>query len=124
MACGGLWLMDDFDAQMMGGPFIGHGMTSFDKEKGKYVGVWFDSWITTPMAMEGTYDKTGKVLTMTATAPGPDGKPVVHTMVTTDKDANTRVFEMSVPGADGKAMKVLTITYTRSVAKAPEKAAK
>lgn len=124
MACGGLWLMDDFEGQLMGGPFSGHGMTSYDKQKGKYVGVWVDSWVTTPMMIEGGYDKTGKVLTMTGMAPGPDGKPVMHKLVTTDKDANTRVFEMYVPGPDGKDLKVLTITYTRMVAKAPEKAAK
>jgi hypothetical protein len=45
----------------------------------------------------------------------------MHRMVTTEKDANTRVFEMFVPGPDGKEMKVMTITYTRRAQKGAAK---
>lgn len=114
---GGFWLIDDFQAEIMGGPFHGHGSTGFDQGKGKYVGTWIDSWSSSIMVLEGGYDAAGKVLTMTGMAPGMDGKPVQHTLVTTDKDANTRLFEMFLPGPDGKAMKVMTITYTRKAAK-------
>lgn len=118
---GGLWVIDEFEATIMGGPFAGHGVTGYDPAKGKYVGTWIDSWSTSVMALEGSYDKAGKVLTMTGTAPGPDGAPVLHKMVTTDKDANTRVFEMFLPGPDGNEMKVMTITYTRVPAKGSAK---
>jgi hypothetical protein len=111
---GGFWIVDDFQAEMMGAPFTGHGTTGYDQTKGKYVGTWIDSWSSSVMVLEGTYDAAKKALTLSGMAPGMDGKPVLHTMVTTDKDANTRVFEMFLPGPDGKAMKVMTITYTRA----------
>jgi hypothetical protein len=118
---GGLWVVDKFEATMMGGPFSGLGTTGYDPTTKKYVGTWHDSWSTTVMHTEGTYDTAGKVLTMTGMGQGPDGKPVQHLLVTTDKDANTRVFEMYGPGPDGKEMKYLTITYTRQAAKGADK---
>lgn len=110
---GGLWVLDEFKGDFGGMPFHGHGATGFDPAKGKYVGTWIDSMSTSVMVLEGSYDKSGKALTMTGMGPGMDGKPVLHKMVTTDKDANTRVFEMFVPGEGGKDMKIMTITYTR-----------
>jgi len=41
------------------------------------------------------------------------GTKVKHRMLTIHKDQNTVVFEMHVTGADGKEMKMMTITYTR-----------
>jgi hypothetical protein len=114
---GGLWVIDEFEADMMGAPFAGHGTTGFDPATGKHVGTWIDSWSPTVMHLEGSVDKTGKVLTMTGMGPGPDGKPVLHTMVTTAKDDGSRVFEMSTPGPDGKPTVVMTIVYTRQPAK-------
>ncbi len=114
---GGLWVIDEFEAEMMGAPFAGHGTTGFDPATGKHVGTWIDSWNTTVMQLEGSVDATGKVLTMSGLAPGHDGTPVRHTMVTTIKDDGSRVFELSVPGAEGKPMVVMTIVYTRQPAK-------
>jgi hypothetical protein len=116
-ACGGLWLIDDFEADFGGVKYHGHGATGYDPAKGKYVATWVDSMSTTLLVMEGNFDATGKVLTMTGTAPGMDGKPVLHRFVTNFQSADTTVFEMFVPMPDGKETKVLTITYTR----APEK---
>lgn len=110
----GLWLIEDFTGEMGGAPFHGHGVLGYDTTKKKYVMTWVDSWTSSLMSLEGTYDEKAKAMTLSGMAPGPDGKPVMHKMVTTDKDANTRVFEMYVPGPDGKEMKVLTITYTRA----------
>jgi hypothetical protein len=120
-AIGGLWVIDDFKGSMGGADFHGHGATGYDPAKGKYVGTWIDSLSTSVMFMEGTYDAAKKTLTMSGMGPGMDGKPVMHRMVSTDKDANTRVFEMFAPGPDGKEMKIMTITYTR---RAPKGAAK
>ena len=113
---GGLWLLEHFQADFGGTPFEGHGHNGYDPAKGKYVATWIDAWSTSPMILEGGYDKDGKVLTMTGTAPGMDGKPVLTRYVTTHQDANTDVFEMYMPGPYGKEMKVLTITYTRAAA--------
>ena len=112
---GPFWVMDRFQAQMMGQNFMGHGTTGYDPLKKKYVGTWCDSMTPSLMVIEGNFDKTGKILTMTGKGPGMDGKPVTHRLVTTFKDKNTQVFEMFVPGSDGKEMKMMTITYTRRV---------
>jgi hypothetical protein len=113
VACGGLWLVEDFQAEMMGAPFTGHGVSGFDPAKGKYTTTWVDSMVTAPITFEGTFDAAGKVLTMTGMVPGMDGKPQQHRHVITWKDANQYTFEMFVAGPDGKEMCVLKITYTR-----------
>lgn len=113
MGLGGLWLMSSFEAEFGGQKFQGHGLDTYDPGKKKYIGVWTDSMSTLPMVSEGTFDKDGKVLTMTADYPGPDGKPVKHTMKSEMKDKDTIVFTMSMPGPDGKDFTVMTITYKR-----------
>ena len=121
LACGGLWLVDDFTMpEFMGAPFAGHGITGYDTAKGKYVGTWVDSMTTSVMSTEGNYDKAGKVLTMTGMGTGQDGKPAKHRLVTTWKNADTFVFEMFVTGSDGKEGSMMTITYTRRMAKAED----
>ena len=112
---GAFWLVDNFQAQMMGQQFRGHGTTGYDPAKKKYVGSWVDSMTPSMMVTEGSFDKTGKILTMSGMGPGHDGTPVVHRTVTTIKDKNTHVFEMFIPTPDGTEMKVMTIVYKRRV---------
>ena len=72
-------------------PFVGHGTTGFDPATGKYVGTWIDSWSPTVMHLEGSCDASGKVLTMTGMAPGPDCKPMlVMTIVQTRQPAKSK----------------------------------
>jgi hypothetical protein len=124
IACGGLWLIDDFKAEFGGAPFEGHGVLGFDPQKGKYVQTWVDSMAASPMHMEGTFDAAGKALTMGGMGIGEDGKPQPMRHVTTWQDADTYVFEMFVPGPGGKEIRVLKITYTRRGAKTGGKPAK
>jgi hypothetical protein len=122
MGPGGFWLLDDFKADMGGMAFVGHGAFGYDPAKKKYVQSWVDSTSPMLMTMEGTYDKDGKVLTMSGMGPGmEDGKPVMMRMVSTMVDANTETFEMYMPGPDGKEMRILKITYTRRAAAKPAK---
>ncbi len=39
----GLCLVTDFKADMMGMPFEGHGITTWESAKKKYIGSWADS---------------------------------------------------------------------------------
>ena len=121
LACGGLWLIDEFSVpDFLGmGPFEGHGVTGYDPKKGKYIGTWVDTMLTTFMQLEGSFDKTGKVLTMEGMGPGPDGNALKHKLVTTWHSADKYVFEMFVVG-NGNEQKTLTITYTRRAAKASD----
>jgi len=110
---GGLWLTSQFEGEFGGEKFTGKGFDSYDPIKKKYVGVWVDSMSTSPMVSEGTYDKDGKVLTMTGEGPGMDGKPMKYKMTTEHKDKNTMVFTMFGPGPDGKEGPMFSISYKR-----------
>jgi hypothetical protein len=113
MEMGGLWLVSTFKGSFGGMPFEGKGLDSYDAAKKKYVSVWVDSMMTTPMISEGTFDKEGKVLTMMGEGPGMDGKPTKLKMVSEFKDKDTMVFTMSAPAKDGKDEVVMTINYKR-----------
>jgi len=113
MECGGLWLASDFKGEHMGKPFFGKGLDSYDATKKKYNGVWVDSWMTTPLVYEGTYDEQQKTLTCVGECPGPDGKPMKMKMVTKTIDDDHETFQMYMIGPDGKEMKAASIEYTR-----------
>ena len=113
MECGGLWLTSDFKGEHMGKPFHGKGLDSYDPTKKKVVGVWVDSWLTTPLVFEGTYDEKTKTATCTGECGGPDGKPMKMKMVTKTVDDDHETFEMFMIGPDGKEQKGATIEYTR-----------
>jgi hypothetical protein len=113
MDLGGFWLFGDFKGDFGGAAFAGRSIDGYDIAKKKYVSVWVDSMSTTPMFMEGTLDKDGKVMTMEGMGQGFDGKPTKIKSVTEFKDADTIVFTMSAPGPDGKDATMMTITYKR-----------
>lgn len=113
MECGGLWLASDFKSTHMGQPFHGKGLDSYDAAKKKYVGVWVDSFLTTPLIVEGTYDDKTKTSTSTGEASGPDGKPMKMKMITRHTDDDHETFEMYMVGPDGKETKGAVIEYTR-----------
>ena len=113
MMPGGLWTMTDFKSTIMNAPFQGHGQNGFDQNKKKYVSSWVDSMSTAITLGEYTYD--AKTKTMKGWMEGPDmtGKMMKMTQSTEWKDADTRVFTMSMPGPDGKDVPTMRITYKR-----------
>jgi hypothetical protein len=113
MEVGGLWLTSDFKGEFGGAEFTGKGLDSYDAKKKKYVGVWVDSMITSPLVMEGDLDEKTHTLTMHTEGPGPDGKLQKMKMVTTMPDKDHIHFEMFMPGADGKEVSGFKINYTR-----------
>ena len=111
MELGGLWLHGSMNCDFGGGmSFQGKGMDTYDAKKQKYVSLWFDSMSTTPMTLEGSYDKDKKTLTMIGDGPGLDGKPAKWKSVSTYPDADTVNFSMFV--GDGKDP-MFTIVYKR-----------
>jgi len=110
---GGLWSVGTYRGEMMGGPFEGREFLGYDPASETFRSVWIDSWITAPLLLEGTYDAAAKELTMKGEMPGPDGKPVESTQVTTYPDPDTMVFSMSAPGPDGQMAEMMKITYKR-----------
>jgi hypothetical protein len=111
MELGGLWLVSSFECDLFGTKFTGKGLDSYDANKKKYVSVWFDSMSTTPMIMEGTYDKEKKSFTLVGDGVGMDGKPVKNKSVSTMKDDDTIEFSMWMGDAKDP---MFTITYKRN----------
>jgi hypothetical protein len=112
MGPGDFWILDDFQGEMNGVPFIGHGALGYDPQKKAYV----QSWVSmTPMLMvfTGTFDEAGKVLTMTGEGPGIDGTPITMKNVTTWTSGDSMRLEVFVMMPDGVETKTMTITYTR-----------
>ena len=113
MTGGGLWLVTDFNADMGGQPFEGHGISGWDPAKKKYVGTWVDSWSTGLGMSEGSIDPATKKETAWMDAPDMNGKPVKLKMETVWNGDDERVFTMWSPGPDGKPYPGLKITYQR-----------
>lgn len=110
MEVGGLWLVSNLEAELFGAKFQGKGLDSYDPTKKKYVSVWIDSMGTSPMLLEGDFDKAAKTLTLAGTGPGMDGKPTKYKSVSKMPDDDTIDFTMYV--ADGKDP-AFTIVYKR-----------
>lgn len=110
MDLGGLWLVSSLESDLFGQKFSGRGLDSYDPVKKKYVGIWVDSMSTSPMVMEGTYDKEKKALTLAGEGPGMDGKPTKYKSVSVMPDDDTINFTMYIgDGADP----AFTIVYKR-----------
>lgn len=111
-ALGPFHLVSEFEASMMGEPFAGHGVFSWDPAKKKFFSLWVDSTEPSPMLMEGTYDSKTRATTFV----GENvmmGERMKMREVVTSKDADHAVFEMYLTGADGKEQKSMQIDYTR-----------
>ena len=110
MELGGLWLAGALESEMLGQKFSGRSMDSYDPTKKKYVSFWFDSMNTSPVIMEGTYDKEKKTLTLTGEGPGPNGPTTKYKSVTESPDDDTQVMTMYM--GEGKDPSFV-VTYKR-----------
>lgn len=113
MGCGGLCLISDFTGEMMPGQaFHGHGVTTWDPGKKKYVGSWTDSMSRGLGVGESTYDAATKSVRGSMSMPDATGAMTTMTSVVEHKD-DRRIFTMYAPGPDGKDVPTMRITYTR-----------
>jgi len=113
LSCNGLCLVTDFKGEMMGAPFQGHGVSTWDPAKKKYVGNWSDSMAPGIASTEATWDAAHKTMNGTMVAPdGQGGSAKMRSTVVYTPDGK-RVFSMFMPGPDGKEMPTMRITYTR-----------
>lgn len=119
MGPGGFWLIDDFQGEMNGSQFTGHGALGYDPQKKVYVQSWV-SMAPLLMVFTGTFDKTGKVLTMTGDGPGMDGTRIKMKNVTTWTSTDSMTCEVFVVMPDGTETKSMTLTYTRRAEKQAE----
>lgn len=113
MGCGGYWLIDDFKGEVMGQPYVGHGMTGYDPIKKKIVAVWGDSSPTPLTTMEGTLAADKKSMVLDGIGIDMEGKPAKSRHVMTVVDKKTLKYTIAMVGADGKETQTLAITYKR-----------
>jgi hypothetical protein len=113
MGCGGLCVVTDFKSDMMGTPFEGRGMSTWDPAKKKYVGSWTDSMSTGLAISEGTWDAQTRTFTGWMEGPDMTGRTVRTKMVGEYKPDGTRVFTAYGAPENGKEPIQMRITYTR-----------
>ena len=113
MALDGRVLVEDVKSQMHGQPWTGHGMHGYDNTTGRHWSTWNDSMSTGIMLSDGTCDAAG-ACTFTGSWNDPVTKGKVNSRMTTKwTSPTTEVFEMWVPGKDGKEFRMMEITYTK-----------
>jgi hypothetical protein len=113
VGCGGLCLITDFKADMMGMPFAGHGITTWDPAVKKYVGAWSDSMSVGLSTTEGTYDAATKTMTSWMATRDMAGNPAKTRSVDAQPDPDHKSMTMFMTGPDGKEAQGMKITYTR-----------
>ncbi|HET6164231.1 MAG TPA: DUF1579 domain-containing protein [Planctomycetota bacterium] len=113
VACGGLWLVSDFEGSMMGGPFVGHEVFGFDPIAKRYVLTWVDSTSATPFSGEFTFDAKTRTLDGTMKGKLPTGADMVWHQTDVWKSDDERAWTMLMKGPDGKESPAVQITYKR-----------
>jgi V8-like Glu-specific endopeptidase len=114
VGCGGLCLITEFKGELMPGmTFEGHGLTTWDAGKKKYVGSWTDSMSRGMSMSEATLDQASKTVTGWMEGPDMNGTVTRSKSVSTYPDEDHRVMTMFVTGPDGKEIQTMKITYTR-----------
>lgn len=113
---GDFWLVSNFEMDMGGMKFKGHGQYGYDPKKKKYVGTWVDTMSPYLSTMEGEYDVETHTLTMYSTGINMmTGKEQKSKMISKYIDENTKQFEIhhEVEGEEGQWWKAMEIDYKR-----------
>jgi hypothetical protein len=111
--CNGMWMESNFEGDIGGSKFQGHGLDGYNLQKKKYVGIWVDSMSSAPLHFEGEYDTKSKLLVMIGESVGPDGKPHKFKNTTETKDKDHFIFKMHMVDSEGKETLVFSIDYMR-----------
>ena len=111
----GRFIRMDFKGEMIGQPMTGIGFNGYDNLNKKYTQFWIDNTATAMFTAEGSFDPSGKVMTlfgkMDDPLSGEHDKNVKYISRVIDKDKY--VFEIHDMGLDEMNSMVAEITYTR-----------
>ena len=114
LGCSGLCVITDFNGESTPGEtFHGHGVTTWDAVKKKYVGSWTDSMSQGLAIAETTWDPAAKKFSGWMEGPDMTGRVAKTRSVMEYQADGTRVMTGYQPGPDGKEMQILRITYKR-----------
>ncbi len=107
---GGAFALEDFEAEMQGQPFRGHGVFGWDRARGQYASVWVDNLDSKVTLGHGAWDEAAGAFVLRAEIDlGAGPARMRETWRFEGPDAFT--FSMA-PDADG-AEAVMTIRYAR-----------
>lgn len=112
---GGLWILAEGSASMMGTPMSTVMTLGYDPAKKKFVGTWVDSVQTHLWIYEGELDAAKKMLTLSTTGPSFEdpSKMSKYRDTIEVKDADHKALTSSVQGADGAWTTFMRAEYTR-----------
>lgn len=111
---GGRFMTQRIEGEVMGSPFVGMGVSGFDKTSGKHTTYWFDNTGTQSVYSEGECsDHCMKEWYQTSITDAMTGQESKVKMVTKVISDDKHVFEWYQAGADGEMAKTMEIVYTR-----------
>jgi hypothetical protein len=113
LGCSGMCLVTEFKADMMGMPFAGHGITTWDPAAKKYVGSWTDSMAPYIARTEGTYDAATKKFASTMESRDASGNAAKMRSIDEHPDPDHKSMTSWMAGPDGKEVQAMKITYVR-----------
>ena len=112
---GDLWLAFVYHSTMKDTPFVGHGLIGYDPAKGKYTGIWVDSFSPYVTFYEGTADPTGKKFTLESTGTDPRSQKAFKGMMVCEiKDRDHRTTKFFRVDDTGSQKLMGEILYTRT----------
>jgi len=110
----GRFLKQQMEGTIMGMPFVGMGVSGFDKTSGKHTSYWIDSMGTQSVYSEGECSDNCMIESYHFTTTDPVMKTESEVrMVVNTKDANNHVFEWYMKIGE-EYVKTMEIVYTRA----------
>jgi hypothetical protein len=116
-AVGGFWVLSEIQGTcpVLNLPFTSFLTLGYDQEQGEFVGTWVDSMSSYLWKYEGTLDPARNALTLETEGPCPMA-PEKHSKfreVIELENKDHKVFTMSIQGADGEWVTMLTCNSRR-----------
>jgi hypothetical protein len=116
MILDGRVLTDTYKGNMMGMPFVGHGMTGYDNARGMYWSTWNDNMSTGVMVSWGKWDDAAKGVVFEGEVSNPmaAGAPMKIKSIARRKEDGSETFEMWEPhGPGGEMVRTMEITLVK-----------
>ena len=115
MILDGRVMTERFEGNMMGMPFVGHGMTGYDNVRKAYWSTWNDSMSTGIMMSWGRWDEAEKALVFDGEMSNPmTGQPSKVRILVRHPEAGKEVMEMWEPhGEGGELVRTMEITSVK-----------
>jgi hypothetical protein len=114
-ALGGLWVVAETKTTMMGAPYNGILSLGYNPQQKNFHGTWIDSFGGYLWVYKGTLNDAGDMLTLETEGPSlqAPGKTARYKEIIQITGKDSRTFNSSFEGEDGKWVKILTIEYHR-----------